>query len=161
MLSFLFCFLVMQWPVLLVARTPSPPEVEHLVHQPALAEILRIDNAATAELYPLARVVHPGKVNIERRLNDAEYIRKGVPELLLPKPAHEPIQDVESPVGSQRKKVVGVDHGGNGGLTQKQELRKYADGFEDNRKPPAYLADISQLDEGVIPGDRLTSVNQW
>ena len=46
--------------------------------QPRPAQIIRIDDAAAAELHALTCVVHPSKVDVQPRLNDAEDDRDGV-----------------------------------------------------------------------------------
>jgi len=59
--------------------------------------------------------------------------------------ADEPVDAVESAVGSECDEVEGVDNGRDSCLSQEEKLREDADGFEDLRKHPHPLEDVSNV----------------
>lgn len=105
----------------------SGPEIQHLVHQPTIAEVLRIDHAAVSKFHTLTRIVHPSKVKVECGLDNTENNRNRIPVMLRSKATNEPVQDIESSIRPQGNKVTGINHSRNSGLSQKQKLWKYTD----------------------------------
>lgn len=77
--------------LLLIARTLPRSKVKHFIHQPTLAEILGVDNSSAPKLHALASVIHPSKVQIERRLNNAKHDGNRIPKFLRTKTTHKPI----------------------------------------------------------------------
>ena len=90
-----------------------------------------------AQLYSLPAVIYPSEINIKCGLYDAEddgyRIRFPVIRIEL---AHNPIQDVERAVGTEGQEVEAVDYGGDGCLSEQEELREDADGLEDYGEDP-------------------------
>ena len=111
----------------IVLRT-RPASVNDLIDQPALSQIIGVDNAASPQFDTLATPIDPRKINVKSGLNDSEYYRNGVGKVIFDT-SNNPIHDVESTIGAQSKEVEGVDDSGYGRLTQKEELRKNAEGF--------------------------------
>lgn len=133
------CALILAKVLLFINRRSSGTEVHNTVHQPALTEVLRIDHTAIAQFHALAGVVYPCEIDIERGLDNSKHERNGVPKVFLAEATDQPVQNVEGPVGTQTHQVVGIDHSGDGGLTQEKELGQNTDGFEDNGESPANL----------------------
>ena len=86
---------------LVLIRALSGPEVQHLVHQPTIAEVFGIDHAAVSEFHTLTRVVYPSKVKVKCGLNNPEDNRNRIPVMLRSKATNEPVQDIESSIRSQ------------------------------------------------------------
>ena len=59
--------------------------------------------------------------------------------VLWPSEADNPVQDIEGAVGAKCNEVKGVNDGGDRGLAEEEELRKYADRFEDDGEDPEDL----------------------
>ena len=95
-------------------------------YQPATTEIFRVDDTAIPKLDPLPRPVNPCKIDIESGLDDAEYDRDKVIVTLFGI-ANNPIQYVESPIGTKRNKIERIDDGWYGGLAEEQQLWKDAE----------------------------------
>ena len=114
-------------------------------NKPTPRQILRVYHTASSQLDALPRVIYPGEVDVQRRLDDAEHDGDGIEvALLLVGDALNPVEDVEGAVGAQADEVVGVDDRGDGGLAEEEELWENADGFEDLREDPEDL--ISMLE---------------
>lgn len=113
------------------------------LQEPRAAHVVGIHHAAAAELDALAGVVHPGKVNVQRRLDDAKDDGDGAGLAAgYVKLAHQPVEAVQRAVRTQRNQVEGVDDGGDGCLAEEEELGQDADGFENLGKDPEPLNDI-------------------
>jgi len=111
--------------------------------QPAAAHVVGVDDAAVAELDALAGPVHPGKVNVEGRLDDTEDDRDGVGMPVVGvEHAEGPVEQVERAVGAKEDDVKGRDDGGNGRLAEEEELREDTDGLEDLGEGPEPLGGL-------------------
>jgi hypothetical protein len=51
-------------------------------------------------------------------------------------PSHDPVQDIHEAVGTKCDEVEGIDDSRNRGLTEEEQLRDDANGFEDFGKDP-------------------------
>lgn len=80
------------------------------------------------QLDSLPRIVYPCKIDVERCLHNPEYNgnRIRLPLVCIEFPDN-PIQDVESAIGTEGEEVVGIDHRGHGRLSQEKELRQDTD----------------------------------
>lgn len=116
---------------------------EDAAEQPTLAHVIRVNDAAAAELDALARVVDPGEVDVEGGLDepkdDLDGFRGHIADVEL---ADDPVQNIQAAVETQGEEVVRVDNGRNGGLAEEEELREDAHGFEDVRVVPEPLEKI-------------------
>jgi len=88
------------------------------------------------ELNALAGPVNPGEVNHKGCLNRAPNPRRRVAIVILIGTANNPIENVQKAICTECNKVERVDDSRHGGLTEEQELRDNADGFEDFGKDP-------------------------
>lgn len=117
--------------------------------EPAAREVVGVDDAAVAQLDALPRPVHPGEVEVEGGLDDAEDDRDRVRLLVVGvELLEDPVEQVEAAVGAEEDDVEGGDDGGDGGLAEEEELREDADGFEDLGKDPEVLLVERRLAKG-------------
>ncbi len=129
---------------LLAGPVPREPLVsKDPVEQPPAREVIRVDDAAVAELDALARPVDPGKVEVEGGLDDAEDDGDGVGLLhVCVELLEDPVEEVEGAVGAEEDDVEGGDDGRGGGLAEEEELGQDADGFEDLGEDPEPLTEL-------------------
>ncbi len=113
-------------------------------NEPASTVILGINESTCAKLDPLSSIVDPCKVDVKRRLDDAEGYCDGIYHALC-EPAVDPIEDVEAAVRAEGEEVIRVDDGGDCCLAEKDELREDADGFENDGECPKYLGESIYL----------------
>jgi hypothetical protein len=121
---------------LICSATPA----DDAPHQEALAQIVRVNYASASQLDSLAAVIHPGEVNVEGGLNNAEDDANRVEEMLCGT-SNNPIEDIECTVPAKCYEIVTVDDGRYGRLAQKQKLRQDAHAFEDDAEGPQGLRD--------------------
>ena len=75
--------------------------------KPSATQVLRIHDAAAAQLDALPRPVHPREIDVQRGLDDAEDDGNGVEVVLcLVRRSRDPVQDVEGAVGAKADEVV-------------------------------------------------------
>jgi hypothetical protein len=113
------------------------PLAEYAVEQPPAAHVVSVDNASVSELDALARVVYPGKIDVQGSLENAEDDGHGVGLRIrrIETPPN-PVEKVERAIRAESKDVARVNHRGDGCLAKKEELRKHAYRLKNLREIP-------------------------
>lgn len=111
---------------------------DDLVDEPAISHVICVDDAARSQLDSLPRPVHPGKVDVEGGLDDAEDDRDGI-RLVGAEETIDPVEDVKGAIRTESDEVERVDDGGDGGLTEENELRQDTECLEDDGESPKNL----------------------
>jgi hypothetical protein len=103
--------LTSQTSIVVIVVVVVSPSSNDLADQPASTDILAVHHTAVSQLDALSCPIHPSKVEVEQRLDDAKgkADREDVVVSCFGEAAKDPIEDIEGAVGTESDEVEAVD----------------------------------------------------